>query len=211
MPVEKSCMNIASHLLNVQASAAFDSNTVPTVKNRGSPMISAIVLAPDTPYADDIGHEREIVVRSLVWLVSAVVSGVVRDVTLAVPAGLGLSEVADQAGCELIEADREAGRLALAIEGNRGRRLLILKTGFQPGQGLIEELDSFVRRAPQDAVALVLATPETAFTRLFPDRAPIVGMLIPRSRMGSTDGGFAKLARAVRRGTPLRTRAARIA
>ena len=173
-------------------------------------MISAIVLAPDASLADDLGHSREVVVRSLVWLVSAVVSGVVRDVTLAVPAGLGLSEVADQAGCDLVEADQEATRLALAVEANRGKRLLILKTGFQPEHGLIEEIDAFVRRAPADATAVVRAKPETALTRLFPDRAPIVGVLVSKDALAAHAGGFRRLARGFRRGTSLRTRAMRI-
>ena len=173
-------------------------------------MISVIVLAPDAPYADDVGYAREIVVRSLVWLVSAVVAGVVRDVTLAVPAGLGLSEVADQAGCELILADHEAARLDLALVGMRERRVLVLKTGFQPANGLIEEIDSFVRRAPREGAALVRSEPETPLARLFPNLAPVVGVLMPGGPAPNVSGGFTRLARAYRRGTSLRTRATRI-
>lgn len=174
-------------------------------------MISAIVLAPDTARSADVEHVREVAVRSLVWLVSAVVSGVVRDVTLAVPTGLGLSEVADQVGCAFVEADGEADRLVEAVKVSRGMRLLIIKAGFQPDGGLPDEIDSFVRRSSADAVALVLAAPATAAQRLLPDRAPIVGVLVPRGFcLRRPPSGFDGLARLVKRGVRLRTRASRI-
>ena len=106
-------------------------------------MISAVVFTPDAWTGEDIARQRETVVRSLVWLVSAVVSGVVRDVTLAVPSGLGLSEVADQSGCALIQADSEAERIAQAVRGTREARLLVILAGFQPDAGLIEEIGHF--------------------------------------------------------------------
>ena len=172
-------------------------------------MISAVVLAPDMAAETDIGHAREIVVRSLVWLVSAVVAAVVRDVVLAVPAALGLAEVADQAGCMLVEADTEADRLSRGLATSRETRVLVLRAGFQPETGLVEEIDSFLRRAPLDAVALVLATPETALQRLVPDRAPVVGIIAPREA-SATARSFARYARASRRGQRLRGRATRI-
>jgi hypothetical protein len=173
-------------------------------------MISAVVLAPDMSAETDLGHAREIVVRSLVWLVSAVVSGVVRDVILAVPEGFGLAEVADQAGCMLVEADGEGARLSRAVAASRETRVLVLRTGFQPEAGLVEEIDSFLRRAPRESAALVLATPDNALQRLAPDRAPIVGILASREAAGRARS-FAAHARASRKGHKLRGRAARIA
>ena len=173
-------------------------------------MISAIVLAPDGQ-DDDVERAREIIVRSLVWLVSAVVSGVVRDVTLAVPAGLGLSEVADQSGCGLVQEDDEAARLDASVRQSRGPRLLILKAGYQPDAGLAEAIDSFIRREADDAVALVVAAPETAAQRLFPYRAPVVGVLVNRDFcLKRRSKSFAALTRALRRGMRLRPRANRI-
>ena len=174
-------------------------------------MISAIVLASESQSAVDVEHAHEVVVRSLVWLVSAVVAGVVRDVILAVPPGLGLSEVADQSGCALVQAEDEAGRLGIAIADARGPRLLILRAGFQLDNRVSEEIDSFVRREPADAAALILAAPETAIQRVFPGRAPVVGMLLTKPAAGSKPPeSFERLARMLRGSARLRTRAARI-
>lgn len=170
-------------------------------------MISAIVLIPDGWPADDLGRTREIVVRSMVWLVSAVVSGVVRDVVLAVPPGFGFAELADQSGCTLVQAKNEAERLASAAGAARAGRVLVLRAGFQPETGLVEDLDAFLRREPQAATALVLATPATALQRLFPEKARVVGVLLPKPGL-SLGGGIAALVRRTRRGaTRLQARA----
>lgn len=170
-------------------------------------MISAVVLTPDSWTGSDLAREREVVVRSLVWLVSAVVSGVVRDVTLAVPAGLGLGEVADQSGCALVQADTEAERLAAAVAVAREPRFIVIKAGFQPDPGLVEEIDIFVRREPETMVAILLETPATLFQRLFPQHAAVAGILLPRALV-PPGGGFARLARMTRRrGKQLQARA----
>lgn len=170
-------------------------------------MISAIVFTPDSWPDDDLAHAREIVVRSLVWLVSAVVSSVVRDVTLAVPEGLGLAEVADQSGCMLVEADLEGERLVAAASGTKEPRLIVLKAGYQPDPGLIDEIDIFSRKHPQDKVAVLLAAPATLIEQVFPERAPAVGILLPRGLVVSPKG-FDQLARSARRrGAVLVTRA----
>ena len=174
-------------------------------------MISAIVLASEHHSGDDVEHAHEVAVRSLVWLVSAVVAGVVRDVVLAVPPGLGLSDVADQSGCELVKAEDEAGRLASAITAARGPRLLVLRAGYQPDGRLAEEIDAFVRRMPDDASALVLAAPETLGQRLFPALAPAIGVLVARAAcLEARPTSFSHLVRGLRRPSKLRTRAVRI-
>ena len=170
-------------------------------------MISAVVLSPDLAAETDVAHAREIAVRSLVWLVSAVVSGVVRDVVLAAPAALALSDIADQAGCMLVEAASEADRLRQAVAASRGTQVLVLRAGFQPEAALIEEIDLLIRRGPCAAMALILAAPQTILQRLMPDRAPIVGIITTRE-IALSAKSFAKLARTSRRGQRLRSRAA---
>ena len=169
-------------------------------------MISAIVLATEGRKAGDLAQGREIVVRSLVWLVSAVVSGVVRDVTLATPAGLGLADVADHSGCNLVQAESEAICLQQAVAGSRTGRILIVRAGYEPDHRLIEDLESFIRRSPPGSVAFIRAAPETWMQRLWPDRAPVVGLLVPKVRI-LDDATFARLRSALQRGTTLRTRA----
>lgn len=161
-------------------------------------MLSAVVLVPGDWPGQDLALEREIVVRSLVWLVSAVVAGVVRDVTLAVPPHLGLGDVADQAGCNLVVGGDEAARLGLALDGAREARLLLLKAGFQPEDGVIDELEAFERHRRGEAVARLLAAPEHFLERLFPNTSPAAGLVL--SRGGVAPMPFDALARRNRRG-----------
>lgn len=169
-------------------------------------MLSAIVLVPEDWPGQDLALEREIVVRSLVWLVSAVVAGVVRDVTLAVPPGLGLGEVADQAGCNLVTGATEAERLGQALAAARESRLILLKAGFHPEDGVIEELEAFERHRRGETVAALLAEPERFIERLFPNTSPAAGLVL--SRVGLKPSGFDALVRARRRGgTVLKARA----
>ena len=171
-------------------------------------MISVIVLVPDVHRSDDADRFREIVARSLVWLVSAVVAGIVRDVTLAGPATLGLDEIADEAGCKLVEADDEAERIGAAVAGSRDARLLVMRAGYQPDATLTADLDAFLRRAAPDAAALVLAAPETLLERILPGRALVVGVLVPVRRLG--EGSFRQLVRRSRGAVRLRVRAVRM-
>ena len=171
-------------------------------------LISVVVLVPARHRSDDPDRFREIVARSLVWLVSAVVAGVVRDVTLAGPADVGLNEIADEAGCGLVEADDEAERIGAAVPGSRDARLLVMRAGYQPDTTLTAEMDAFIRWAAPDAAALVLAAPETLLERIFPGRAPVVGILVPVRRLGA--GRFGRLVRRLKGAVRLRARAVRM-
>ncbi len=171
-------------------------------------MISAIVLVPDPgrlESADDLG---EVVVRSLAWLVSAVVAGLVREVVLAGPPGVGLGDIADRVGCEVFLAGSEAERLDGAVAVCRTARVLVLRAGYQPDAPVGDEINAFIRRAGPDAMALILAAPETMLERLLPGRAPVIGVLTPCGRVGT--GGFDRLVRRSKPATRLRTRASRI-
>jgi hypothetical protein len=174
-------------------------------------MISAIVLVSDRQSTDDLEHAHEVAVRSLVWLVSAVVSSTVRDVMLATPPGFGLSEVADQAGCALVQAEEESGRLAAAIAAARGPRLLILRAGYNLDARICDELDAFIRRRPEDTPAVILSEPQTAAQRLLPGRAPVVGVLASKAACAAlAPRSFSRLVREMRGATRLKIRAERI-
>ena len=164
-------------------------------------MISAIVLATGDP------PERagEFAVRSLAWLVSAVVAGVVRDVTAACPCTWAVEDVMEHAGCALVKAEGEAERLVKAVALAKCERVLVLRLGFQPEGPLVAEIDAAQPRLEPGMAALLLEAPATALQRLFPDRAPVVGLLLPRQRL-SAPSSFRDLARAARGGLRLRTR-----
>ena len=166
-------------------------------------MISAIVLCSD----DVLGRRdaREVVVRSLSWLVSAVVAGVVRDVTIAGSSELDLEDIADRVGCELVQADHDAERLRASGLKAKCPRLLIVKAGYQPDGQLAEEVDAR-GGTPIEATAHVLAAPSTFIERLLPNLTPIVGVLAPKTLVVEA-ASFEKLARACRGGARLTSRA----
>lgn len=169
-------------------------------------MISAIVLTPDGRLGDNPAHGREIVARSLVWLVSAVIAGIVRDVTLAASAELGLADLADQSGCRLVEAPHEGERLVAAAAASKQARLIVVRAGYHPDGGLIDEIAALERREPAETVAALHAAPATAWQRLLPGYAPVVGIVCSRHLAGRA-GGFAALVRRAKRGRKLETSA----
>jgi hypothetical protein len=170
-------------------------------------MISAIVFVSDAKRRD-VARERELLARSLVWLVSAVVAGIVRDVTLAGPAALRLDEIAEQTGCAMVEAEDEAARLTKAVARARGPRVLLLEAAFHPGDSMICELDSVARVIAPDASARLVSAPRTPWQRLFPDQAPTVGLFAPATRCRSLAGrDFKGLAKGLRARTVFSTRA----
>ena len=167
-------------------------------------MISAIVLATGEPPE----RARELAVRSLAWLVSAVVAGVVRDVTAACPSSWPIVDVMEHAGCALVTAGAEAERLVAAVALAKCEQVLVLRLGFQPVGPLIAEIDAALPRLVRgegrsNRSALLREAPATALQRLFPDRAPVIGVLLPRERLAAA-ASFKTLARSG--GLRLRTR-----
>ena len=139
-------------------------------------MISALVFIPEDAWRS---AERETLGRSLAWLVTAVVAGVVRDVMIAGPAGMGIDRIAEQTGCVGIEGGDEPSVLHEAIERARSPRLLVLQSGFQPAESMVSELDALDRRGGPAEARRLLRTPSSRWQRLFPDRAATVGLFAP--------------------------------
>lgn len=186
-----------------QPARATDSRRSPTGEIRDKPMISAIVLVTDDNV--DIDRTRERAVRSLVWLVSAVVGGVVRDVTAACPPSWPVEDVMDHAGCTLIREAREDARLSAAAGIVRCDRVLVLRMGFQPEGPLVAEVDATERRLGPSDAAQLLAAPSGLVERLFPDRAAVVGVMTARATVVAAPT-FTRLVRSARGGIRLRTR-----
>ena len=168
-------------------------------------MISVVVLMTAQHSDRD---QLEIAARSLAWLVSAVVAGAVRDVVLTGPPGLDLREIADQAGCELIEADDEAGCLRGSLARARCGEVLLMRAGFEPDGPLVEEIKSRGARAFRPA--LLLSTPATLIERLWPGRARTIGLLAGKAPLG-TASTFDDAVRRCRGADRLRARAQPIA
>lgn len=168
-------------------------------------MISVIALVVGGGGPPD--RVRELVVRSLSWLVPAVVSGAVRDVVAACPEAWPVADIMDHAGCAFARADAEAERTAAALVLAKCQRLLVVRMGYRPQGPLVEEIASRDWDT-LDWPAQLLMVPAGLFERLFPDRAPRAGVLVDRSTLGGEANTFADLVRSTRGSPCLRVRMA---
>lgn len=178
-------------------------------------MLSTIVLY-EVAHPSRLIDPAESVVRTLSSLVRANVEGLLADVAIAGPPDQGLDLIADHAGCGLIEAASEIEWLRRAIEAARGPNVFLLRSGFATQAGFIEEAGDFMKaqsaslrgRVP---AALLRAAPETFIERLFPNAAPLAGLIAPRDRcLEASAGRLAALAQFVNPTTTLRTHARRV-
>ena len=108
-------------------------------------MISAIVLTLGEGEAP--ANAREVAVRSLTWLVTAVVSGVVRDVVMACAPSWSVADIMEQAGCDLVVAEREPNRIAAGAARAKCERVLLLRVGLQPEGPIVDELGAIAGRS----------------------------------------------------------------
>lgn len=172
-------------------------------------MLSAIVLYEENAALD--GEPVERMTRSLGSLVRASIEGLLRDVLIAGPARAGLDVVADHAGCGLIQASGEAQWLRAAIEAAREPHVLLLRAGFAPQQGFVEEAGDLLQSEAVRA-AILRAAPERFLERLFPRLAPLAGLIAPRERCLRTPAAnMSGLARALSPVSTMRVCARRVA
>lgn len=179
-------------------------------------MLSVIVLCEESagPPVRPGLDPAEALVRTLASLVRANVEGLLRDVVIAGPEGLGLDVIADHAGCGLIEAATEPEWLRRAIEAARGPDLLLLRSGHAPDLSFIEEASDLVSGcggAPGSRMARLHVAPERLLERLFPRLAPLAGLIAPRDLcLRAPRGGFPVLARHLGKAPALRSFARRV-
>jgi hypothetical protein len=142
-------------------------------------MLSVVLLSFDSfsPRAESAALGRERASRSLGSLVHACVEGLVADAVLVAPTGSELAQVADEAGCGLVEAATAEAGLEAALRNVRYADIFILCAGYAIERGFVEEArDALVFDAPGRARALRVA-PDSLLTRLAPDLARPVGLL----------------------------------
>ena len=157
-------------------------------------MLSAIVLAADRSFPQSASSEA--VVRTLSALVTAAIEGLVRDVTLACGGeSLEFRKIADHAGCEIAEAADPAGAIAAGLACARGDLLLVLRAGYAPQAGFIEEIADLFQRAPRPDLLRFRTVPDSFLTRLTPGFAPVRGLVAKRSALDAASPDFATLVR----------------
>jgi len=161
-------------------------------------MLSTIVFCEDRPEFLQGRGIAVVLARTLASLVTAKVEGLLGDVRVAGPAGQDLGLLAHHSGCDLIEADNEAAWLALALQSARGPDVFLLRCGRAAESGFIEEAHDFLvaKNRSRRPAAFLRASPENFFERLFPARAPVVGLIAPRALLlKAPRGRFSKLVR----------------
>lgn len=144
-------------------------------------MVSAVVLACDASQPQPA--DPAAVMASLGALVPAAIAGVVREASLAVTTGEeAMREIADHAGCRLVEAPAAADVLAAALAAARHPRVLVLRAGCVPEPGFAEEIAEFLRSHPEGS-AVLRQSPSSGLARIFSSLAPVTGLIGPRSQM----------------------------
>lgn len=171
-------------------------------------MLSAVLIAFDSPVAP---LRREAVARSLASLVDSCVKGVVGDASIVAAPGRGLEEIADEAGCALVEAPRLADGVKRALEAARRDHVLLLLAGVAVERGFAEEAHDFFAYGDASRARSLRLAPDSLVTRLVPRMALPVGVIAPKSALMPLAGrSFTHLHRTLR-GADLTTRARRVA
>jgi hypothetical protein len=168
-------------------------------------MLSAVVLATDRSTPQSASSEA--VVRTLSALVTAAIEGMVRDVTLACAGdSADLRKIADHAGCEIAEAIDPAGVIAAGMASARGDMLLILRAGYAPQAGFIEEIADAFGRVTRPNALRFRTVPKGFLTRLAPGFSPVQGLVAKRSVLDAASPDLATLVRRAGAAPTARTR-----
>lgn len=171
-------------------------------------MASAIVFLSGKVAAGGPRDPALAFTRSLSALVPAAVSGLIRDVTIAGLPGQGLGTIADHAGCGFVEAAVEDDWLRAALALAKGPDCLLVRAGYVPGAGFIEELRDIENRL--NARGVFRAEPASWHQRLVPRLAPVVAAIAPLNLWRAQEAAeFQRMARGLK-GRTLRTRMHRV-
>jgi hypothetical protein len=141
-------------------------------------MVMAVVLSPSLFGAAPASRAAEAVARSLCALVRAAVEGVVRDAVIIGKADDELGAIANEAGCGMIETRSAAEGLARAVAQSRSEIAFVLRGGFIPQNGFIEEASDLLLGAADFRGARLLREPDNLLTRLAPGLAEPVGAFV---------------------------------
>lgn len=169
-------------------------------------MLSAVLIAFDSPKAP---LRRESVARSLGSLIDSCLQGLVADAIILAEPAQDLNDVADEAGCALIEASRADG-VAQALKAARRDHVFLLLAGFAVERGFAEEAQDIFAYGDRSRPRTLRLAPNSLMTRLAPGLARPVGLIATKSALvaaGRAD--FGRLARKLR-GADLTTRARRV-
>jgi hypothetical protein len=145
---------------------------------------------------------------TLAALVPGVAEGLVRDVALlTAPANAYAQQVADAAGCAVVEAGPERDeRIAAGAGRLRSDWFLVLESGLVPGGDWIVEAEAFLAEGPRTAAGFTLVRRQAplsawranAATSIFGTLNPLQGLVVERRALTAR-----RLPRAVRLAAPV--------
>ena len=175
----------------------------PNARDSAHLMLSTIVVTP--PATAGASGRAGALMRTLAALVPATIDGVVRDVTLLqVGDAASLAEIADEAGCLVVEERDFPAALARGVARARSPWIFVVKAGTVPSRLFGEEaaraLDGGLQAGRR--ALLLREQPSGLLARWFPSLAPVAGVILPRDRLaGAPCTSFADV---VRRARPAR-------
>jgi hypothetical protein len=175
----------------------------PKPSNEKTRMLSLILLCHDLSPALDAaaagGLIRERAARSLASLVEASIAGVIADATLVAGPAASLADIADEAGCHMIEEAEAAAAVARALGQARQTEVFLLCAGFCVDRGFVDEAADAAAFGGLKTARALKAAPESLLTRLAPSLARTVGLLARKNAISEAGGAqVARLARSLK-------------
>lgn len=163
-------------------------------------MLSLILLCHDCSPAREATDSgaliRERAARSLASLVEASIAGVIADATLVAAPAPPLADVADEAGCHLIEETDAGAALVRALAQARQTDVFLLRAGYCVDRGFVDEAADIAAFGGLKTARALKAAPEGLLTRLAPSLARPVGLLARKNAI--FEAGDAEVARLAR-------------
>jgi hypothetical protein len=176
-------------------------------------MLTAIVLANPQEKQELARRAPEEAARTLAFLVSAAVQGLVRDAILIGEDSAALRYVADYAGCTLVTESDLTKALAIALACARGEHVFLLKAGYASEAPLIDEIRDFLEfgRGREGLCGLVREMPGGLVQRILPGTSLLAGLIASRDKCRSAKArDLTELARRLRPSVLLKAGARRL-
>jgi hypothetical protein len=164
-------------------------------------MLTAIVLANSQEKQGLARGAPEQAARTLAFLVSAAVQGLVRDAVLIGEDSAALRYVADYAGCTLVTESEPPKALSAALACARSEHVFLLKGGYAAEPPLLDEIRDFLEfgRGRDRVCGLVREMPRGLVQRVLPAASPLAGLVAPRDKSRAANArDLADMARRLR-------------
>ncbi len=170
-------------------------------------MLSAIILVPAGPASKTQPFGP--LLRTLAALVPTTIEGAIRDVTLLdVGESADVANIADIAGCGIVQAATFGEALGRGLVGARAAWICVLRAGTVLGPGFGEDVAAALDDAGDPPRSLLLRGGGT-LARFLPRQSTVAGVIAPKSRLAATPcGSFADV---IRRARPSRALARQVA